>query len=228
MSVQVTFHGHATFSLDVNGTKLLVDPFFGGNPAATIDADEVNPDYILVTHGHGDHIADALPIAQRSGAMIIANAEISGWFNKQGYEKTHPQHIGGGFNYDFGRVKMTIAFHGSGLPDGSYGGNPAGFLLTVDDKKIYIAGDTAVYSDMSLIGRDGLDLAILPIGDNFTMGPDDALLALDFLKPKAVIPCHYNTWPLIEVDVDEWVGRVKEKFADMDVIVLESEGTHSL
>lgn len=228
MSISITSHGHATYSLNIDGTKVVVDPFFApDNPLAQKSVDEIDADFILVTHGHGDHISHALPLAQRTDALIISNFEIVNWFNGQGYEKTHPQHIGGGFTHPFGHLKLTIAFHGSGLPDGSYGGNPAGLLLTLGEKKIYIAGDTAVYSDMSLIGRGGLDLAILPIGDNFTMGPDDALLALDFLKPDKVIPCHYNTWPYIEVDVDAWASRVKEETA-VEPIVLGVEESYTL
>ncbi|MCI0575958.1 MAG: metal-dependent hydrolase [Chloroflexi bacterium] len=209
MSVSVTWHGHATLSLDVNGSKIVVDPFFSGNPATTTKADEVAADFILITHGHGDHVGDAVSIAKRTGALVIANFEICNWFNAQGHAKTHAQHIGGSFQHPFGRVKLTQAFHGSGLPDGSYGGMPAGFLLTVDGKNVYIAGDTALFSDMQLYGRAGLELAIIPIGDNYTMGPDDALTAVTFLKPKVVIPIHYNTWPPISQDVDAWIGRVK-------------------
>lgn len=227
MSVTVTWHGHATYTLDVNGTKIVVDPFFDDNPAATKAAADVEADFILLTHGHGDHVADALSIAERTGAKIISNFEIVGWYNGKGYENTHPQHIGGGFQHEFGHLKLTIAFHGSGLPDGSYGGMPAGLLLTVDGKKIYVAGDTAVFSDMSLIGAGGLDLAILPIGDNFTMGPDDSILAINFLKPKAVIPCHYNTWPPIEVDIDAWTAAVESQ-TEAKPIVLEVEGSHTL
>lgn len=227
MSINITWHGHATYSLDVNGTKLVVDPFFDGNPSAKRKADSVAADYVLVTHGHGDHIADALPITQRTGATLISNFEIINWFASKGYDKGHGQHIGGGFQHPFGHVKMTIAFHGSGLPDGSYGGNPGGFLLTVDGKKIYIAGDTALYSDMALIGRVGLDVAILPVGDNFTMGPDDSILALDYLKPKVVIPCHYNTWPVIAVDIQAWADRVRHE-TNSQPQVLDVEGTFSL
>ncbi|MCA9927009.1 MAG: metal-dependent hydrolase [Anaerolineales bacterium] len=227
MSLSITWHGHATFSIDVNGTKLVIDPFFDNNPVAKTKAADVAADYILVTHGHSDHILDALPIAQRTGAQIITNADIAGWYGRQGFNNIHPQHLGGGFRHPFGHVKFTVALHGSGLPDGSYGGMPAGFLLTLDGKKIYIAGDTAVYSDMSLIGRVGLDLAVLPIGDNFTMGPDDAMLALEFLKPKAVIPCHFNTWPYIEVDVDAWIKRVETE-TDVKPIKLEVDGSYTL
>ena len=210
------------------GVRLVVDPFFAGNsPVARVGVDSIEADYILQTHGHGDHIADTIPLARRTGALVIANFEISDWLNQKGIENTHAQHLGGGYRHDIGYVKMTPALHGSGLPDGSYGGMPGGFLLHVDGKRIYVAGDTAVFSDMSLIGRDGLDLAILPIGDNFTMGPDDALLALDFLQPKQVIPCHYNTWPPIEQDVEAWAERVRQE-TDVEPVVMEIEGTHTL
>lgn len=228
MSVTITFHGHATFSLDVNGTKLVVDPFFKGNsPVAQKTVDEIEADYILLTHGHGDHIADAIPLAQRTGAKIIANYEIVGWLGGKGIENAHPQHIGGGYNHPFGHAKMTIAFHGSGLPDGSYGGMPGGFLLTVDGKKIYISGDTALYSDMALIGEAGLDMAILPIGDNFTMGPDDALRALKYLTPKLVIPCHYNTWPYILQDAQAWATRVEAE-TNTKAVVMAVEDSYTI
>ncbi|MCL4870243.1 MAG: metal-dependent hydrolase [Anaerolineae bacterium] len=227
MSITITWHGHATFSLNVNGTKLVVDPFFDGNPAAKVAAADVAADYILLTHGHGDHIADTLPIAQRTGAMVISNFEIYTWLAAKGNANGHGQSIGGGYHHPFGHVKMTIAFHGSSLPDGSYGGMPGGFLLTLDGKRIYIAGDTALYSDMALIGQGGLDVAILPIGDNYTMGPDDALLALGYLKPKVVIPCHYNTWPVIAVDAEAWAERVRQE-TESEPVVLAVEGSYTL
>ncbi|MCA9974008.1 MAG: metal-dependent hydrolase, partial [Anaerolineales bacterium] len=203
-------------------------PFFApNNPMARKTAADVPADYILQTHGHGDHITDTVPLAQRTGALVIANFEIANWLNAQGVEKTHAQHLGGGFSHPFGHVKMTVALHGSGLPDGSYGGMPAGFLLTIQEKRIYIAGDTALFSDMALIGAGGLDLAILPVGDNYTMGPDDSLLALDYLKPKAVIPCHYNTWPYIEIDVAAWAERVRAETA-VEPIVLGVEDQYTL
>jgi L-ascorbate metabolism protein UlaG (beta-lactamase superfamily) len=174
-------------------------------------ADEANPDFIFVSHGHGDHVGDTVEIAKRTGALVIANAEISGWLGGQGI-KAHAQHIGGGFLHPFGYLKLTIAFHGSALPDGSNGGNPAGMLLTTkDDKKIYIACDTGFFGGMRYIGEEGLDLAVLPIGDNYTMGPDDALKAVRLLAPKVAVPCHYNTWPLIAQDPDAWAVRVEEE-----------------
>jgi len=164
---------------------------------------------VLVSHGHDDHLGDALKIAQRTGATVIANFEVANYCQKHGCT-VHSMHIGGGFDFPFGRVKLTIAHHGSALPDGSYGGNPAGFLLTTpDDKKIYIAGDTGLFGDMQLIGDEGLDLAILPIGDNYTMGPDDALRAVKLLRPKLVVPVHYNTWDLIAQDPQAWKERVE-------------------
>jgi L-ascorbate metabolism protein UlaG (beta-lactamase superfamily) len=150
-------------------------------------------------------------IAKRTGATAISNAEISSWLGKQGI-KTHGQHLGGGFKYPFGYLKMTFALHGSALPDGSYGGNPGGFLLTtLDDKKVYMAGDTGLFGDMQLIGDEGLDLAVLPIGDNYTMGPVDALKAVKLLRPKVVIPIHYNTFQLIEQDAGAWAAMVKSE-----------------
>jgi L-ascorbate metabolism protein UlaG (beta-lactamase superfamily) len=214
------WHGHGTFSLNVNGVNLVVDPFFAGNnPAAKTSVDAVAADFVLQTHGHMDHIADTVALAKRTGAQIIANFEICNWIGAQGYENSWAMNTGGGFDFSFGRVKLTPALHSSGLPDGSYGGDPGGFLLAVDGKNIYLAGDTAVFSDMSLIGRAGLDVAVLPVGDNFTMGPDDAILAIDFLKPKVVIPGHYNTWPPIEVDIGSWADRVRAETSSEPVVL---------
>lgn len=222
MSTKFTWYGHATLGLETDGYKLLIDPFFTGNPVASATADEVEADYILVSHGHGDHVGDTVAIAARTGATAIANAEIASWLAKQGVEKTHGQHLGGGFQYPFGYLKLTLALHGSALPDGSYGGNPAGFLLTTNDgKKIYMAQDTGLFGDMGLIGDEGIDLAVLPIGDNFTMGPDDALKAVQFLRPKTVIPIHYNTWDLIAQNPVSWADRVKAE-TQANVVVLQA------
>ena len=221
MTTKFTWYGHATLGLETDGQKLLIDPFFSGNPAASASADEVEANFILVSHGHGDHVGDTVDIAARTGALVISNFEIANWFSNQGVEKTHGQHLGGGFNHPFGYLKLTLALHGSALPDGSYGGNPAGFLLTTNDgKKIYMAQDTGLFGDMSLIGDEGIDLAVLPIGDNFTMGPDDALRAVKLLRPKAVIPIHYNTWDLIAQNPVSWADTVQEE-TQAKVIILQ-------
>ena len=220
MAFKVTWIGHATLGLDTAGYQLLVDPYIRGNPNAKADADTIEADYILVTHGHGDHLGDSIEISKRTGATVISNAEISGWLQKKGV-KTHGQHLGGGFTHPFGYLKLTLALHGSGLPDGTYGGNPAGFLLTTNDgEKIYMAGDTGLFGDMRLIGEEGITLAVLPIGDNYTMGPDDALRAVKMLSPKHVIPIHYNTFDLIAQDAHAWADKV-EKETDALVHVLE-------
>ncbi len=210
MSNKLTWYGHATLGLETGGHRLLIDPFFSGNPAAPVAADTVSADFILVTHGHGDHVGDTVSIAKRTGATVIANFEICNWLAAQGVENTHPQHLGGGFKYPFGYLKLTLALHGSALPDGSYGGNPAGFLLTTTSgAKIYLAGDTGLFGDMKLIGEEGVETAVLPIGDNFTMGPEDALRAVKLLTPKHVVPIHYGTWGLIDQDAAAWAARVE-------------------
>ena len=208
MAVEVTWYGHACFSIVGGGATLLTDPFLTGNPLAAVTADEVSADYILVSHAHGDHLGDAVPIAKRTGATIIANFEIATYCGNEG-ANAHPLHIGGGRDFPFGRVKLTIAHHGSSFPDGSYGGNPAGFLLTLEGKKIYHACDTGLFYDMKLIGEEGIDLAILPIGDNFTMGPEDALKAVKFIEPKIVVPIHYDTFEVIEQDPHAFARMVE-------------------
>lgn len=209
MSVKLTWYGHAVLGLETDGHHILVDPYLTGNPVAPITPDQVNPEFILVSHGHGDHIGDTVAIARRTGALVISNYEIANWLDNQGVE-THAQHIGGGFKYPFGYLKLTNALHGSALPDGSYGGNPAGFLLTnAEGQKVYMAGDTGLFGDMRLIGEEGIDLAVIPIGDNFTMGPDDALRAAKLLQPKHIIPIHYNTFDLLSQDANAWARRVQ-------------------
>ena len=225
--VNLTFHGHACFEVSVGDTVLLIDPFLTGNALADVRADEVRADYILVSHGHGDHVGDTVAIAKRTGAMVIANFEITSWLQGQGVEKVHPLHIGGGFNFPFGRVQLTIAQHGSALPDGSYGGNPAGFLLTLAGKRIYHACDTGLFYDMKLIGEGGLAVAILPIGDNFTMGPEDALRAVKLLEPQVVIPIHYNTFDVIQQDPQAFAARVEAE-TPARCVVLQPGQTYRL
>jgi L-ascorbate metabolism protein UlaG (beta-lactamase superfamily) len=211
MSIKITWFGHATLGLDISGYHILVDPYFTDNPAAPKAARDVEADFILITHGHGDHVGDAVSIAKRTGAMVISNFEIASWMEKQGVQKTHGQHIGGGHEHPFGYLKLTLALHGSVLPDGSNGGNPVGFLITTKDaKKIYVSGDTGLFGDMKLIGEEGIDLAFIPIGDNYTMGPDDAYRAVEMLLPKHVVPTHYNTWELIAQDAEKWSERVRK------------------
>lgn len=220
MSNKITWLGHSCIEIKTGGATLLIDPFLTGNPAASAKAEELNPDYILVSHGHGDHVGDTVDMAKRAEATVITNYEISEWLAAKGV-KAHGMQHGGGFNFPFGRVKLTLAFHGSALPDGSNGGNPAGFLITTKDgKKIYDAADTGLFGDMALIGEEGIDLAFLPIGDNFTMGPDDALRAVKLLKPRQVVPIHYNTFPLINQDAEAWAKAV-EKATDSKVIVMK-------
>ncbi|MGD8958477.1 MAG: metal-dependent hydrolase [Desulfobacteraceae bacterium] len=206
--VQLTWYSHACFQLQTPRAKLLIDPFFTGNPLAPITAAEAAADYILVSHGHGDHIGDTVEIARRTGAIVISNYEIQTWLARQGLAKLHPQHIGGGFDHPWGRVKLTIAQHGSMLPDGSYGGAPCGFLFYIEGRKIYHACDTGLFYDMKLIGEEGIDLAILPIGDNFTMGPADALRAVKLIAPKRVVPIHYDTFEVIRQDPELWAAQV--------------------
>jgi L-ascorbate metabolism protein UlaG (beta-lactamase superfamily) len=211
MSTKLTWYGHAALGLEIDGFHVLVDPFLTGNPAATTDPNQIHTEFILLTHGHGDHVGDTEAIAKRTGATIISNFEISNWLAQRGL-KTHAQHIGGGHRHPFGYVKFTQALHGSCMPDGSYGGNPAGFLITTNDgHKLYLAGDTGLFGDMRLIGEEGIDLAVLPIGDNYTMGPDDALRAVKLIQPNCVIPIHYSTWELIAQDEKSWAERVRRE-----------------
>ena len=227
MTTELIFHGHACFQIITNGKSILIDPFFGGNPSATVSADNIAVDAILVTHGHEDHVADVEAIAKRTGALLVANFEIVTWFEVRGVQNAHPMHIGGQHSFDFGLVKLTTAHHGSALPDGSNGGNPAGIILKTPDGTIYHAGDTGLFSDMQLIGAEGIDVAILPIGDNFTMGPEDSIKATRFINPSVVIPAHFNTWPLIEQDSAVWATAVAAKTSARPVI-LQSGESHTL
>jgi L-ascorbate metabolism protein UlaG (beta-lactamase superfamily) len=224
MATRLCWLGHACLLVESDGSRLLIDPFLTGNPSAATSADKLQADFILVSHGHEDHVGDTVAIAKRTGASVIANYEIAEWFKKQGLSKVHGQQHGGGFHYSFGYVKLTLAFHGSALPDGSYGGNPCGFLFSFKDgTRVYDAADTGLFGDMRLIGEEGIDLAALPIGDNYTMGPDDALRAVKLISPRQVVPIHYNTWELIAQDAKAWAERVRKETQAEPVVLKPGE-----
>lgn len=208
--VKVRFIGHAAFLITHNNHRIIIDPFITGNPKAALRMEDINVQYVLVTHGHGDHLGDAIPIAKRNDATIIAPFELAMYCQRQG-AKVHPMHIGGSFKFDFGRVKLTPALHGSAVVGESieYTGNPCGFLLEIGGKRIYHPGDTGLFGDMELMGRTvKIDLAMLPIGDNFTMGVDDAAEATRMLKPSVVIPMHYDTFDIIKADPQKFAEKI--------------------
>lgn len=212
MSVTLTWLGHATWLVESGDHRLIVDPFLNENPVATFPADEVDVTFVLLTHGHFDHVADAAFIADRCKATLVASYEVATWFaEKHSIANTLGMNVGGAASMPFGRLKMTHAIHSSQMPDGSYGGPAAGFLIEIGGKQIYIAGDTALFSDMQLIGRVGLDAAILPVGDLFTMGVQDSIQAAQWLGAKLVLPSHYGTWPPIEQDIPAWVQQIQQQ-----------------
>jgi L-ascorbate metabolism protein UlaG (beta-lactamase superfamily) len=223
MTTILTFLGHSGFQIETAGKTILIDPFITGNPQAIVTADDLKPDVIIVSHGHDDHIGDTVAIAKRCGALVISNHEISQWLQTQGLEHLHDMHIGGSRKFDFGTVKLTIAHHGSVLPDGTYGGNPAGIILKTVDGNIYHACDTGLFYDMKLIGEDDVNVAILPIGDNYTMGPKDAIRAVKLLEPQTVIPCHWNTFPVIEQDAQAWADDVSDSTSANPVVLQPGE-----
>jgi L-ascorbate metabolism protein UlaG (beta-lactamase superfamily) len=207
----LTFHGHSCWELFDGTHRVLIDPFLTGNPLADVRPDAFEKlDAILISHGHGDHIGDAVAIAKRTKALVVANYEIVGWFGKQGVPG-HPLSIGGGRQFPFGHVKLTIAHHGSTGPDGEALGDPAGIVLTMGGKKVYHAGDTGLFLDMKLIAEMNgpFDAALLPIGDNFTMGIVDAAKAAEFVDAGVAIPMHYDTFEWIKADTNEFVKRVE-------------------
>ena len=210
--MKLTYYGHSCFEVELNGKTLLFDPFISGNELAKdVDIASLKPDYILLSHGHADHVADAEQIAKQSDATIISNYEIVTWFGNKGIEKGHPMNHGGSWQFDFGTVKYVNAIHSSSMPDGSYGGNPGGFIVSSDDKTFYYAGDTALTMDMQLIPKfHQLDLAILPIGDNFTMDIKEAVMAADFIDCNKIVGMHYDTFGFIKIDH----GAAKKAFTE--------------
>ncbi len=206
---KLTYFSHAAWQINSGAHTILIDPFLNDNPTSPVKAEDVKADFIIITHAHGDHIGDAVEIAKKHNALVISNFEIVNWFGSQGV-KAHPLHIGGGHDFPFGKAKLTQAFHGSSFPDGGYGGMPAGALITVEGKTVYHTGDTGLFGDMKLIGEmNPIDIALLPIGDNFTMGVDDAVKAVELLNPKTAIPMHYKTFDVIDADPNQFVERVK-------------------
>jgi L-ascorbate metabolism protein UlaG (beta-lactamase superfamily) len=199
--MKITFYGHACLGIQIKDVHILVDPFISGNEKAShIDIDSIKADYILITHAHQDHILDVERIAKRTDAIIVSNYEIVVHYQNLGF-KGHPMNHGGSWNFDFGKVKYVNAIHTSSFPDGKYGGQPGGFVIQTDKKTLYIAGDTALHYDMKILGQSyDLDLAVLPIGDNFTMGVEDAIIATRFLKCDRVLGYHYDTFGYIEID----------------------------
>ena len=208
--MEVTYYGHSCFSVDVSNRTLLFDPFISENPLAKhIDLKKIRADYILISHGHGDHVRDAIELARQCNATVIAAYEITRWITNHGITKTHGMNIGGHWMFDFGKVKCVNAVHSSSLPDGTYGGNPLGFLIEAPAGNFYYAGDTALHYDMKLIGDyKKIDFAFLPIGSNFTMGVDNAVIASDFIRCDRIIGMHYDTYDSIRIDQAE----AKKKF----------------
>lgn len=218
--MKVTYYGHSCFLIEINGKKLLFDPFITPNPLASkVDIKTIQADYILVSHGHWDHLADLITLANQTQATVISNYEICTWVGKQGYAKTHPMNIGGHWIFEFGKVKCVNAVHSSQLPDGTYGGNPMGFLIETEKQHFYYAGDTALHYDMKLIGDfKKMNVAFLPIGNNFTMGIDNAVIASDFIRCETIVGMHYDTFDPIKIDHND--ARRKFELSGKELLLL--------
>lgn len=217
-----TYYGHSTFQLETKGQSILIDPFISGNPHTDVDPTTLSPNYIILTHAHGDHVGDTEVIAKGSGATIVSSFEIANYFAAKDLS-SHGMNPGGSYAFEFGTVKFTPAWHSSSFPDGTYGGMPMGVIIESGGKRAYHAGDTALFSDMSLIGRGGLDIAFLPIGSNFTMGPEDALEAAKLLKAKHVIPIHYDTFDLIKQDAEAFKRAVEQETSSACTVLKAGE-----
>ncbi len=221
--MQLTYLGHSAVRVTLGGHEILIDPFLSGSGVAPVAPTEVSPSHIVLTHAHGDHVGDTEAIAKRVGSTVVSSFEIANYFGALGVQG-HPMNPGGGFDFPFGRLTFTPAWHSSSFPDGTYGGMPMGVVVAAGGKRLYHAGDTALFSDMQLIGRHGLDVALLPIGDNFTMGPDDALEAVKLLKPGRVVPIHYNTFDVIKQDAAAFKRRVEAETDSECLALVPGEG----
>ncbi|HUG15527.1 MAG TPA: metal-dependent hydrolase [Thermomicrobiales bacterium] len=220
--ITLRYIGHSAFTLESNGKLLAIDPFITGNPSSTIQVEDIEPTTILVTHAHDDHVGDTVKLADRTGAPVVAQVELSSYLSSKGCETITPNY-GGTAKFDGGTVKLTPAWHTSSHSEGGPLGQPAGMIVRFGGKTFYFAGDTALFLDMQLIGDEGIDVAILPIGDFFTMGPDDAVRAAKFVRPKHVVPCHYNTFPPIQQDPEEFKKKLEEQTTSKCVILQPGE-----
>lgn len=225
----VTYFGHSAFQIETEGTTLLFDPFITGNThtEGAVSPGDLSPDVILLTHAHGDHFGDTLDIAKRTGALVVGQFEIANYLNAKGHENTHPMNTGGSWAFDWGHVTNTYARHSSSFPDGTYGGLAGGFLLEIEGKTVYNAGDTCRFAEMAWIGKENdINLCFLPIGDDFTMGIDEAVEAVKMLTPNLTVPVHYNTFPYVMADPAEFVRKMGD--AGFEARALESGGTLEL
>ncbi|MCG8633681.1 MAG: metal-dependent hydrolase [Desulfobacterales bacterium] len=222
--MKIRYFSHSAFQITTDeGHRILIDPFLDNNPTSPVAADEVDADFILLTHGHGDHLGDTLSIARRCNALCICENELANYLASKGVN-AHNMHIGGGFDFPFGRVKLTQALHGSATPDNLCHGTATGLLITIEDAVIYHTGDTGLFSDLKLIGDDNdIRVMMVPIGDNFTMGIDDAVKACEFVNPDRVIPMHYNTFPVIQADPEAFKTKVEAKGIDCQVLEFGQE-----
>jgi L-ascorbate metabolism protein UlaG (beta-lactamase superfamily) len=226
--MDINFIGHATFELVEGDTRILIDPFLkGNNPVAQVGADDVNPTHVFLTHGHADHVADAVPVAKRTGAQCVAIVELAGWLGDNGVENVADPNLGGTVEFDGGWVRLVPAWHTSTTPDGKATNTPAGLVINLGGKTIYHLGDTALFSDLQLVGRrDDIDVALMCIGGHYTMDPTDGAVAAELIGAKQVIPCHYNTFPPIEQDAEAFKSEVESKTSS-EVVILQPGESHS-